>query len=116
MKPQLHWFFVCSIILLNTLQCDGIGFTFGFSAAAAAGAALYAGLNKLGCHFYECCDPRADWVKFNATGKGEPGEQVRLNGTSKGKPKELLWFNVRVQEVKLRRFFLLPKFYFNVLN
>lgn len=67
MKPQLHWFFVCSIILLNTLQCDGIGFTFGFSAAAAAGAALYAGLNKLGCHFYECCDPRADWIKFNAT-------------------------------------------------
>lgn len=71
MKPQLHWFFVCSIILLNTIQCDGIGFTFGFSAAAAAGAALYAGLNKLGCHFYECCDPRADWIKFNATGKGE---------------------------------------------
>lgn len=77
MKPQLHWFFVGSIVLLNSLQCDGIGFTFGFSAAAAAGAALYAGLNKLGCHFYECCEAKADWIRFNATGKSE--EQLRFS-------------------------------------
>ncbi|XP_071539331.1 torsin-1A-like [Panulirus ornatus] len=61
---RIRWIVVCIMLLLNGLNCKG-SLPIGATAVGIAGAALYAGFEKLRCTFYECCYKGADWIQPN---------------------------------------------------
>ena len=65
---RLGWILVCLALLLRIPESEG-SVPLGVSALGVAGAALYAGFEKLRCSFYECCAPRAPWIHPNMTGE-----------------------------------------------
>nr|XP_045617061.1 torsin-1A-like isoform X1 [Procambarus clarkii] len=52
------------MLFLPVFTCHG-SISLGVTAVGFAGAALYAGFDRLRCTFYECCSPRAEWIKPN---------------------------------------------------
>ncbi|XP_042211718.1 torsin-1B-like isoform X2 [Homarus americanus] len=63
---KLRCMAICCLLILNLSRCDG-SVSVGATAVGLAGAALYAGFDKLRCTFYECCSNNANWVKPNMT-------------------------------------------------
>ncbi|KAK8406242.1 hypothetical protein O3P69_007154 [Scylla paramamosain] len=57
---------VCLALLMKIPESEG-SVPLGVSALGVAGAALYAGFEKLRCSFYECCAPRSPWIQPNMT-------------------------------------------------
>lgn len=70
MKPQglsAGVLVLVPVLLLLMVPQSEASVSLGVSALGVAGAALYAGFETLRCSFYECCAPRAKWIKPNMT-------------------------------------------------
>lgn len=64
MKPKLMM--KCVILFSIILKIEA-SVSLGVTTIGVAGAALYAGFDKLRCSFYECCSPQSKWIKPNIT-------------------------------------------------